>query len=240
MLGESAAEQRPGDAGDGPCPRYPRGITCPLARRHEVADHGLRQGEQAAATHTLHGSTHHEDQHVGRHGAHQRSGEEDEDRRINGRPAAIDIGELAVERRHRGCGQEIAGHDPRQVFGVAERPRDGRHGRRDDRLVECRQKHRQKHAADDGVLFFFCQRRRLEARRGFFFDSLVHRSTLACENHLQRRKPMPPSAIDGERPGSEALGFGCGPRRKGGASDPSKRDCRTTNRHAFLETAPGE
>ena len=65
MLGEGAAEQRSGNAGDGPHARDPRRIARTLHRRHEIADNRLRQREQAAAADALDGPPGDEHRHVG-------------------------------------------------------------------------------------------------------------------------------------------------------------------------------
>ena len=65
------------------------------------------------------------------------------------RAPAVDVAELAVERRHRGGGEQVGGDDPGQVLDVAELAADGRQRGRDDGLVERRQEHRQHQAEDD-------------------------------------------------------------------------------------------
>ena len=69
------------------------------------------------------------------------------------RAPAVDVGELAVERRRRGRGEQIGGHHPGQVLDVVEGAAHGRQGGRDDGLIERAQKHRQHQADDDGAGF---------------------------------------------------------------------------------------
>ncbi len=74
------------------------------------------------------------------------------ERRQDDRAPAVDVGELAVERRHRGRGEEIGGDDPGQEVGAAERGADGRQRRGDDGGIERGEKHRQQDANDDIAL----------------------------------------------------------------------------------------
>ena len=77
--------------------------------------------------------------------------EEDDDRHQHHPPPAVDVGELAEQRRHRGGGQEIGGHHPATVLDVGERAPDGRQRRRDDGLLQRREEHRQQDADHDGA-----------------------------------------------------------------------------------------
>ena len=67
------------------------------------------------------------------------------------RAAAVDVGELAEQRRRRSRGEQIGGHDPGQVVDVAEALADRRQRRRDDGLFERGEEHRQHDAGDDGA-----------------------------------------------------------------------------------------
>ena len=117
--------------------------------------------------------------HVGRQRAHHRAGDEDHDRDQHHDAAAVDVGELAEQRRHRGGGEEIRRHHPRQVLGVGERAPHGRQSRRDDGLLQRRQERRQHHAdhdgADRGVIERRARCRALWRRvRRFFGDFVGH------------------------------------------------------------------
>jgi len=79
-------------------------------------------------------------------------------------PAAVDVGELAVERRDNGRGEQVGGHHPGEVLDVRIGAPDGRERRRDDRLIERGQEHRQhqadEYAANGGMIEPHGQRRR--------------------------------------------------------------------------------
>ena len=61
----------------------------------------------------------------------------------------MDVAQFAVERRHRGCREEIGRDDPGQSFEIAKLPADRRQRRRDDRLVHGAEEHRQHDTEDD-------------------------------------------------------------------------------------------
>jgi len=71
--------------------------------------------------------------------------------REKNRPAAVDVGELAVERRDGGCGEQIGGDDPGEALDVRVGAADGRERGRDDRLVERRKEHRQHQPDQDAT-----------------------------------------------------------------------------------------
>ena len=64
---------------------------------------------------------------------------------------AVDVGQLAEQRRRRGRAQEIGRDHPGQVLDVAEMDPDGRQGRRDDGLLQRAQEHGEHDAGDDLV-----------------------------------------------------------------------------------------
>ena len=67
------------------------------------------------------------------------------------RAAAVDVGELAVERRDGGRGEQIGGDDPGEVLDVRIGAPDGGERGRHDRLVERREEHRQHQAEQDAA-----------------------------------------------------------------------------------------
>ena len=77
---------------------------------------------------------------------------------------AVDVGQLAVERRHRGAGEQVGGHHPGQIAEIAEMAADGRQRGRHDGLVERAEEHRQHDAEHDGA--DFRMRERARARLG--------------------------------------------------------------------------
>ena len=120
---------------------------------------------------------------------------------MDGRPSAADVGNLAVERRHRRRRQQVAGDDPGQILLVAERAADRGHGWCDDRLIERGEQHRQKDATDDDVLLAFRNRRDDIGWRGLMIDSLIHWALLPFPRRvrtyvgLARRKSTAGTAI---------------------------------------------
>jgi len=63
--------------------------------------------------------------------------------------ASVEIAELAVERADDRRGEEVGGHDPRQVLDPAEVADDRRQRRRDDGLVERREQHDEQQRPED-------------------------------------------------------------------------------------------
>ena len=91
------------------------------------------------------------------------------DRDQQERAAAVDVGELAEQRRRRGRGEQIGGDDPGQIVDVAKTLADRRQSRRDDGLFQRGEKHRQHDAGDDGADGGMIERRRpahVRCRRG--------------------------------------------------------------------------
>ena len=88
------------------------------------------------------------------------AGDEQADRGEQHRAPAMDVGKLAVERRHRRRGQEIGGDDPRQALEIGEMAADGRKRRGDDGLVQRREERRQHQSEEDGADFGMAHRRR--------------------------------------------------------------------------------
>ncbi len=85
----------------------------------------------------------------GRDGAGNRPDDEDRDADQEDGAPAVDVGELAEQRRHRGGAQQVGGDDPGQALDVAEMDADGRQRRRDDRLLERAQEHGEHDPDDD-------------------------------------------------------------------------------------------
>ena len=109
----------------------------------------LGQRHDAAAADALQAAAEDQHQHAGRSRARSRTRHEHAERDQHHAAAAVDIAELAIERRHHGRGQQIGDHHPGQILEIVERAADGRQRRRHDGLVERAEKHRQRQAADD-------------------------------------------------------------------------------------------
>ena len=65
--------------------------------------------------------------------------------------AAVQVAELAVQRRHDRLRQQVRGDDPREVLEAAEVADDRRQRRRDDRLIERGEQHHEHEAREDDV-----------------------------------------------------------------------------------------
>ena len=159
MLGQKAAEHRPAHRRG----REHRGdialIAAALAWAHDVGDDGLRQRHQPATAEALQAPRDDQRGHARRQRAGDRAGDEQADRDQHHHAPAVDVGELAVERRHRGAGDEIGGHHPGQVAEVAEVLADGGQRGGDDGLVERAEEHRQHDAEDDRADFLVAELR---------------------------------------------------------------------------------
>ena len=114
----------------------------------------------------------HQRRHARRQCAGDRTGDKNDDRGQHQNAPPVDIGELAVERCHRGAGEQIGRHHPGQVVDIAEMPADGRQRGGDDGLVERAEEHRQHDAEHDGPDFRMRERGQFRRRLGF------HRSRL--------------------------------------------------------------
>ena len=151
MLGEEAAEHRPADRGGGEHRADIALVAAALARRDDVGDDGLRQRHQPAAAQPLQRAPEHQRGHARRQRADQRAGDEHADGDQHHDAPAVDVGQLAVERRHRGGGEQIGGDHPGQVAEIGKVPADGRQRGGDDGLVERAEEHRQHDAEHDGA-----------------------------------------------------------------------------------------
>ena len=87
--------------------------------------------------------------HLLRQPGQQRADHEDADAEQEDRPAAEQVGQLAVERAADGGGQQVGGERPRVEVVAAEVGDDPRQGRADDRLVERGQEDADHDGAED-------------------------------------------------------------------------------------------
>jgi hypothetical protein len=120
-----------------------------LTRRHDVADDRQREREQAAGADALESPERGQLVHRVREGGQQRAENEDGDREDEERPAAVDVAQLAVQRRHDRRGDEVGGRRPGLDAQAVEVVRDGADRRRDDRLVERGQEHPRHQTGED-------------------------------------------------------------------------------------------
>ena len=105
--------------------------------------------EQAARAETLQRAERDQLGHVLRDPAERRADQEDDDRDLQRRLAAVEVAELPVERAGDRRREQIRGHDPREVLEPAEIADDRRQRRRDDRLVERREQDDEDQRAED-------------------------------------------------------------------------------------------
>ena len=165
LLGDEAAEQRSAHHRDDEGRRGIGLVARALARRSDVADDGLHQGHQAAAAEPLQRARADQRQHGRRQRAGDRAQRENADGDEQHGAPPVDVGELAVERRHRGAAQQVGGHHPGHVVDVAEARRDGRQRGRDHDLVERRQHHGEEDADHDAPRRSVVERRIVRQRR---------------------------------------------------------------------------
>ena len=151
MRREEAADQRTGHAREPEHGAEDALVAAAVAGRHDVADRRLRRHHQAATTEPLNSAEGDQLRHVLREAAEDRADQEDHEADLEHDLASVLVAELPVERRHDRLGQQVGGHDPREVIEAAEVADDRRQGRRDDRAVERGEQHHQHEAREDDV-----------------------------------------------------------------------------------------
>ena len=140
-VGEEAAEQGAGDAGDAEhCAEHAL-VLAALPRRDDVADDRQRQRHEATAAEALHGTPTDEHRHRRRGASDHRADQEDDDRGLEHRSTAVEVRDLAPQGGGRGRGQQVGGDHPGQVLQPAEVRDDRGQRRADDALVEGGQEH---------------------------------------------------------------------------------------------------
>ena len=164
MFSQKAAEHRPAHRGGREHRADIALVAAALARGNNVGDDGLRERHQPAAAEALEGARQHQLGHAGRQRAGHRARDKNADGDEHQHAPAVDIRELAVERRHRRAGEQIGRHHPGQVADIAEMPADGRQRGGDDGLVERAEEHRQHDAEHDGADFRMREPRAFRAR----------------------------------------------------------------------------
>ena len=136
VVDEKAAEQRPDHGRDAEDGAEETLVLASLARWHDVSDHCHRRHDQTAAADPLQCAERDQLAHVLSEPAEYGADEEDHDRRLEDDPAAVEVAELPVHRPDHGRGEQVCGHDPREMLDPAEVADDRRQRRRHDRLVE--------------------------------------------------------------------------------------------------------
>ena len=149
LVDEEAAEQRPGDRGDGEDRADQAHVTPALTGRDDVSDDCLRTHHQAAGAYPLEEPEADQLAHRLAETRQHRADEEDDDRREEHGLAPVHVAELAVDRRRDGRGEQVRRDDPRQVVEAAQVTDDRGQRRGDDRLVERRQEHAEHQRGED-------------------------------------------------------------------------------------------
>ena len=148
-VGQPAAQQRAGHAGDAEHGPEVALVAAALAGRDDVADDAEGDREQAAAADALEGAEGDQLAHVLAEPGQGRAEQEDDDRDLEDQPAPVEVGDLAPQRRGRGRGEQVGGDDPRQLVQPAELADDAGQGGADDALVEGEQQHAGHHPGQD-------------------------------------------------------------------------------------------
>ena len=158
-LDEEAAEQGAGDAGDGEDPAEEAGVSAALAWRDDIGNDGHDEDHEPAAAEALDGAGDDEPIHRLRGAGKDRADEEHDDRDLEHRLAAVDVGDLAAVdvgdlapdwsggRR----GKQVGGDDPCELVEPAEVARNARERCAHDGLVQ-RGEEEHERAHDEGEL----------------------------------------------------------------------------------------
>ena len=149
VLDEVAAEQRPDDRRDAEDRAEEALVAAAIAWRDDVADRRHRGHDQPAAAQALQGAEGDQLAHVLRHAAQGGADQEQHDRDLQHELAAVQVAELAVDRRGDRGRQQVRRDHPRQVLDAAEVADDRRQRRGDDRLVEGRQEQHEHQRRED-------------------------------------------------------------------------------------------
>ncbi len=112
LLGEVAAEQGAGDAGDRIDRRDVALILAHLPRRNGVGNHGKRKSNQAAPSQSLQHSGRQQGLQILGEGAGHRARQKQADADIEHPHPAKEIAQLAVEGQHGGGRQQVGGDHP--------------------------------------------------------------------------------------------------------------------------------
>ena len=123
VVGEEAAQQRAGDAGGPEDGAEEPLVAAALTGADDVGDDRHGQDDEPTGADALDGPEGDERAHRRGHARQDAAGQEDHDGRLEEALAAVEVAELAEQRRRHGLGQQVGGHDPGDVVR-------GRRGRR--------------------------------------------------------------------------------------------------------------
>ena len=124
MLGEKAAQHRPHQACQEIDACKKDLIFAAVLRRHNIGNDGLRKRDQPAAAKPLQTAREDQCQHRRSERARNRTHHKNRNRRQHRHTTAMDIADLAIKRRHCGCGQKIEARHPRDRIKIAKLPRN--------------------------------------------------------------------------------------------------------------------
>ena len=149
VVGEEAAEQRPGDGGQSEGGADQAHVAAALPGRYDIGHDRLDADHEAAAADALDGAEDDQFVHRARPARQRRADDEDENGEDEDRLAAEEVTELAVEGQTDGRGQQVGRHRPGHLVQTVQFADDLRQGGGDDGLVERREQQRQHQADED-------------------------------------------------------------------------------------------
>ena len=149
VVDEHPAQQRADDAGQAEHGAEQADVLAPLARRHDVADDGLRADHQPARAQALDGPERDQLDHRVRQPGQDRPGQEDHDRGLEEHLPAVLVAQLAPQRRRHRRGQQVGGDHPGDVGPALQVAHDRRQRGRHDGLVQRGQQHPEHQRTDD-------------------------------------------------------------------------------------------
>ena len=149
IFDEPAAQKRAGDARQRKHASEDALDFAAILGLDNIADDRKGENEEAAAAKALDGARNDKKEHRLRQARQRRAGKEQDDCGDDDDAPAVEVAELAVDRRDNGRGQDIGGDHPAQVIDAAEIGDDGRQRGGNDGLVERGEQQQHRHRGDD-------------------------------------------------------------------------------------------
>ncbi len=149
VVGEEAAEQRPGDRGEAEGGADQPHVAGPLPGRHDVGDDRLHADHEAARAEPLEGAE--GDEFVHRTGPAREPGahDEDDDGELEDALAAEEVAELAVDRQRDGRGEQVGGDGPGHLVEAVQLADDLRQRGGHDHLLQRGEEQREHQPDED-------------------------------------------------------------------------------------------
>ena len=147
VIGDPAAAQRTGDAGDAEDAADESLPFAAFGRGEQVADHSDGLHHDGAAADALQAAKDDQLRHAVGQAAQHRADQEDDHARQVEAAAAVDIRKFAVDRDRDSGAEHVCGEHPAEMGKTVQVPDDLRHRRGDDGLIEGRQHRNVKHSA---------------------------------------------------------------------------------------------